>query len=234
MMGTSSRENGAQIEALIASPPELHNWGGEPRVGGMGGEVGRRLVRNIRARPAANTFDVLETGAGLSTLLFLALGVTSITSVDPTAGLRDRIVAEAGTRGIHVGPLEYIEERSELVLPKLAESERRYDLCLIDGSHAWPTVFVDFCFGNACLRQGGLLLLDDVQLHSVRQLFLLLAAQPGYRLVSEQWDWKLAAFVKETDEPFLSQIQPFLEANSGGSMYIARRVSRSDANSPNT
>jgi hypothetical protein len=51
------------------------------------------------------------------------------------------------------------------VLPKLFESERRYDLCLIDGSHAWPTVFVDFCFANACLRQGGLLMLDDVQLH---------------------------------------------------------------------
>jgi predicted O-methyltransferase YrrM len=233
-MEASARENPAQVEALIANPPELHIWSGEPRIGGMGGEVGHRLVRNIRARPTADTFDVLETGAGLSTLLFLALGATSITSVDPTAGLRERVIAEAAVRGIDAEPLEYIEERSELVLPKLFESERRYDLCLIDGSHAWPTVFVDFCFGNACLRQGGLLLLDDVQLHSVRQLFLLLAAQPGYRLVSEQWDWKLAAFVKETDEPFLSQIQPFLEANSGGSMYVASRVSCSDANSPNT
>ncbi len=72
-----------------------------------------------------------------------------------------------------------------------------------------------FLLANACLRQGGLLLLDDVQLHSVRQLFLLLAAQPGYRLVSEQWNWKLAAFIKETAEPFLAQVQPFLVANTG-------------------
>jgi predicted O-methyltransferase YrrM len=215
---SSSRENPEQVEALIANPPELHIWSGEPRVGGMGGEVGRRLVRNIRARPSADTFDVLETGAGLSTLLFLALGVTSITSVDPTEGLRDRIIAEAGNRGLDTSPLEYIAERSELVLPKLVESERRYDLCLIDGSHSWPTVFVDFCFANACLRKGGLLLLDDVQLHSVRQLFLLLAAQPEYRLVSEQWDWKLAAFIKETREPFLPQVQPFINANTGGLM----------------
>jgi hypothetical protein len=216
METSSSRENPEQVEALLANPPVLHIWGGEPRVGGMGGEVGRRLLRNIRARPTADSFDVLETGAGLSTLLFLALGVTSITSVDPTEGLRDRIIAEAAGRGIDVGPLEYIGERSELVLPKLFEGERRYDLCLIDGSHAWPTVFVDFCFANACLRQGGLLLLDDVQLHSVRQLFLLLAAQPEYRLVSEQWDWKLGAFVKETGEPFLSQVQPFIIASTGG------------------
>jgi len=216
MNESSLRENQAQLDALLADPPVLHIWDGQPRVGGMGGEVGHRLVRNIRARPTADTFDVLETGAGLSTLLFLALGVTSITSVDPTAGLRDRVFAEAGRRGIDVRPLDYIEERSELVLPKMVESERRYDLCLIDGSHSWPTVFVDFCYANACLRQDGLLLLDDVQLHSVRQLFLLLAAQPGYRLVSEQWDWKLAAFVKETREPFLSQVQPFLVTSTGG------------------
>jgi Methyltransferase domain len=216
MNESSLRENQAQLDALLADPPVLHIWDGQPRVGGMGGEVGHRLVRNIRARPTADTFDVLETGAGLSTLLFLALGVTSITSVDPTAGLRDRVFAEAGRRGIDVRPLDYIEERSELVLPKMVESERRYDLCLIDGSHSWPTFFVDFCYANACLRQDGLLLLDDVQLHSVRQLFLLLAAQPGYRLVSEQWDWKLAAFVKETREPFLSQVQPFLVTSTGG------------------
>ncbi len=216
MNESSLRENQAQLDALLADPPELHIWDGKPRVGGMGGEVGHRLVRNIRARPPVDTFDVLETGAGLSTLLFLALGVTSITSVDPTDGLRDRVFAEAARRGIDVRPLDYIEERSELALPKMVESERRYDLCLIDGSHAWPTVFVDFCYANACLRESGLLLLDDVQLHSVRQLFLLLAAQPGYRLVSEQWDWKLAAFVKETRETFLSQVQPFLVTSTGG------------------
>jgi len=44
----------------------------------------------------------------------------------------------------------------------------------------------------------------------------LLAAQPEYRLISEQWDWKLAAFIKETAEPFLAQIQPFIAANTGG------------------
>ena len=215
-MSRPTTENTEQIDQMVSDPPELHIWNGVPRVGGMGGDVGRRLVRNIRARPEAGSFDVLETGAGLSTLLFLAFGVTSLTSVDPTPGLRGRVVEEAARRGLDAKPLEYVEERSELALPRLAASGREYDLCLIDGAHTWPTVFVDFCYANLCLRAGGLLLLDDVQLHSVRQLYLLLAAQPGYRMVSEQWDWKLAAFVKETREPFLSQSQPFLVASSGG------------------
>jgi predicted O-methyltransferase YrrM len=210
-----SRENMEQVEALIANAPLLHIWNGEPQVGGLGDDVGRRLVEFIRARTPADTFDVLETGAGLSTLLFLALGVTSITSIDPTEGLRDRIIAEAASRRLDESPLKYIGERSELVLPKLLEDARQYDVCLIDGSHGWPTVFVDFCYANACLRQGGLMLLDDVQIHSVRQLVFLLAAQPGYRRVSHVWDWKLAAFVKETPESFLPEVQPFVLWNSG-------------------
>jgi predicted O-methyltransferase YrrM len=204
-----------QVEALIANAPLLHIWNGEPQVGGLGDDVGHRLVEFIRARTPADTFDVMETGAGLSTLLFLALGVTSITSIDPTEELRDRIIAEAASRGLDASPLEYIGERSELVLPKLLEDARQYDVCLIDGSHGWPTVFVDFCYANACLGQGGLMLLDDVQIHSVRQLVLLLAAQPGYRRVSHVWDWKLAAFVKETPESFLPEVQPFVLWNTG-------------------
>jgi hypothetical protein len=49
----------------------------------------------------------------------------------------------------------------------------------------------------------------------VRQLVLLLAAQPGYRRVSHVWDWKLAAFVKETPESFLPEVQPFVLWNTG-------------------
>jgi hypothetical protein len=56
---------------------------------------------------------------------------------------------------------------------------------------------------------------QDVQLYSVRHLFLLLAAQPGYRLISDQWDWKLAASIKETRETFLPQVQPFIVTSTG-------------------
>jgi hypothetical protein len=75
-----------------------------------------------------------------------------------------------------------------------------------------------FCYANMCLRKSGLLIIDDVQLHSVKQLFLLLKAQPGFVQTSVQWDWKLGAFVKETEDRFLPDFagQPFLVMNSGG------------------
>src|SRR5687768_7076468 len=108
----ASAENPALVDALIKDPPQLHVWSGRPRIGGMGGDVGRRLVRNIRARPPMPTFEVIETGAGLSTLLLLALGVTRITSIDPTPGLRERVEAEASRRGLATTHLEFISQRS--------------------------------------------------------------------------------------------------------------------------
>ncbi len=67
---------------------------------------------------------------------------------------------------------------------------------------------------NVMLRQRGLLFLDDVQLHSVGQLFLLLRQQPEFELVA--LEGKFATFRKLTDEPFLPEWsgQPFVRANS--------------------
>lgn len=204
------------VDSLLADPPLLHFWGGQPQDGGLGGRIGRQFVETIDTYAGDRPFEALETGAGLSTLLLLALGADRLTTVVPDQDLCDRIRLEAEARDIDTTPLEFIVDRSEVALPVLASSARRYDVCLIDGGHGWPTVFVDFCYANACMRQNGLFLIDDVQLHSVRQLYLLLAAQPGYRLVSEQWEWKLGAFIKETPDAFLPDFsgQPFIVANS--------------------
>ena len=49
-------------------------------------------------------------------------------------------------------------------------------MALIDGGHGWPTVFVDFCYMNAMLFRNGILIIDDVQLHSIKELGKLLIA----------------------------------------------------------
>jgi len=46
----------------------------------------------------------------------------------------------------------------------------------------WPTVFVDFCCVNFMLRKGGYLLIDDLHLHSVKELGRYLAKEPGFKL----------------------------------------------------
>jgi len=59
-------------------------------------------------------------------------------------------------------------------LPQLAANSRRFDpfldFALIDGCHGWPTCLVDLEYANTMLKAGGYLLIDDTQLHSVKEM----------------------------------------------------------------
>lgn len=198
-------------EALLQDLPRLHHWGTGPQVGGMNRLIGRRIVEEVGALESPM---VLETGAGASTLLMLCLAPGALTSIAPDDELRQRIEHEAAVRGLTTAALRFLVERSEWALPRLAGAGETIDVALIDGHHGWPTVFVDFCYVNVMLRDGGLLFLDDVHLHSVRELFLLLRNQPGFELVAI--DGRFATFRKRTSESFLPDWagQPFIVASS--------------------
>lgn len=47
------------------------------------------------------------------------------------------------------------------ILPKLLESDLRFDLIYIDGSHLFEDTFVDACFASRLLKVGGIMLFDD-------------------------------------------------------------------------
>ena len=89
-----------------------------------------------------------------------------------------------------------------------------FDVGLIDGCHNWPAVFVDFCYINMVMPVGGTLFIDDIQLYSVKQLYLLLREQPEYEEVA--LDGKFATFRKVIDCGFLPEwrFQPYIERNT--------------------
>jgi hypothetical protein len=197
--------------ALLANLPHLHHWGGAPQVGGLNSVIGERLIAELDRHESPR---VVETGAGATTLLFCCLEPEALTSIAPDAGLRDRITAEAAARKIAVEPLRFISERSEVALPRIAADGDRFDVGLIDGSHSWPSVFVDFCYINMMMPAGGTLFVDDVHLYSVLQLYLLLRQQDDFEYVA--LDNKLATFRKLGDRPFLPEWpwQPYIAQNS--------------------
>jgi len=197
--------------ALLDNLPKLHFWDGKPQVGGLDRQIASCLMDGFES--VANP-RVLETGAGASTLLFLTLGPASLTSIAPDDRLRQRIFEEAAARNIASAPLRFLVERSEEALPRLALDGETIDVGFIDGNHGWPAVFVDFCYINMMLRRGGVLFVDDLQLHSVAQLFLLLRQQEQFEF--NRLDGKLAMFTKLSDERFLPdwRQEPFVAANS--------------------
>jgi predicted O-methyltransferase YrrM len=77
---------------------------------------------------------------------------------------------------------------SDQVVPRLEAPE--YDLFLIDGAHGWPQAIIDWYYGGSLLREGGILVLDDLQLKQVTLGLLdYLDADPRWEQVARQRKW---------------------------------------------
>jgi hypothetical protein len=198
-------------QALLEDLPKLHDFGRGLEVGGLDKRIGERIIAEVTRYDAPR---IVETGAGASTLLFCCLEPQAITSIAPDASLHERMLAAAREREIPVDRLQFLCEQSELALPRLFALGERFDVGLIDGCHNWPAVFVDFCYINMMLPVGGTLFVDDVQLYSVEQLYLLLREQEEYEHVG--LDGKFVTFRKVLDRPILSEwdTQPFIVRNT--------------------
>ncbi len=136
--------------------------------------------------PGART---LETGSGLSTVLFAALGAEHIccTAAQEEA---DRILAHCGHRGIAVDTVRFEVGSSHQTLPLLERADLERDLVLIDGSHAFPLPVVDWFYAAALLRAQGALVLDDVDLPAVRLLVGFLEQDPRWSPLAGTAKWR--------------------------------------------
>ena len=180
-----------RLEDFLGNIPKLHTWdNGKTWVtGGFQKEHLQLINDTICACFGSKQVSVIETGAGNSTLLFLLMKAARLVSICPDPALHKRILAYCDQHHIDYSQLDYRQEFSEWMLPEIARSVRqgapRFDVAFMDGGHGWPTVFVDFCYMNYVLPKGGLLVTDDIQLHSVKELCRLLDEQPGFRCIEK-------------------------------------------------
>jgi methyltransferase family protein len=201
---------------LFVDPPLLHTWDGG-KTWSTGGFQGPDLVWIAELCAPYGSASVAETGAGCSTLAFLTATDGPVMTIAPDQELHQRILAAAMDYEIGVDSWTFLDERSEVALPKLAADQIRVDVALIDGGHGWPTPFVDFCYLNQMMMTGSTLILDDLQLYSVGELARLLVRQWQWERVSDGPSRKTIALRKMTDEPYLS--------DWGGQPYIVDRSS---------
>ena len=148
----------------------------------------------------------LETGAGQSTLAFLAAGARH-EAVTPSEIEAEAITKEAIGRGLDHGQLTFRIGYSQDVLPKL---EGDLDFVLIDGGHGFPIPATDWLYLAPRLKVGGVMMLDDVDLWTGQmlvdfmkqeacweQIALLRGRTAAFRLVSEfeLHEWTKQPFV---------------------------------------
>lgn len=201
------------FDEYLKNIPHLHTWDGGVTWNSGGFEDYH--LRAFKKYVASGARRVIETGAGNSSLAFHFGAPSQLVTIAPDQALFDRIVAYAGQASLKIVDWEKYVDRSEWILPVLAKQGRQFDLALIDGGHGWPTVFVDFCYMNAMLFRNGILIIDDVQLHSIKELGKLLIADTTRFEFLESLG-KSKVFRKKTDERFLPEWteQPYIRQKS--------------------
>ena len=193
--------------------PNLHSWD-NGRTWNTGGFTKSHLSFIIEMTSQVKDARVIETGTGNSSIAFLLSRPQALVSIAPDAELFSRIEQSCEDREIETSMWEKITNFSQVVLPDLRSKQKEFDIGLIDGAHGWPHTFIDLYYIDAMLTEGGYLLLDDTQLHSVKEMAKLVKRQTkSYALVT-QID-KLAVFRKVrggeafgewTDEPYIFEM----------------------------
>jgi hypothetical protein len=194
------------LERILAERPPLHpRADGSDRCIGLHSDVLIFLYDQLA--PGNNT---LETGCGLSTIVF-ALAGCEHRAIVPNRSHVEATIRYAEKYQVSFEQTEFLEARSEAILPGL-EAPTPLDVILIDGGHAFPIPFIDWFYSSQRLAVGGLLAIDDIQLKTVGILMDFLTQQPEWektRII------RRTAFFRKLGEPDIDgawdywQIQPF-------------------------
>jgi hypothetical protein len=163
----------------------------------------------------------LETGSGFSTIAFALRGAHH-TCIVPHQPEVDRILEYCRRTNIPTDALRFVVAPSERVLPSL-ELEP-LDHVLIDGSHSFPQVFIDWFYVASVMKIGGHLLIDDVHLWTGRVLRDFLDAEPEWEKVDELGGrTAILRKIAEVDPDKLWAHQPYVVKHSHlGLLSMAR------------
>lgn len=161
------------LQELLNIAPELHEKGGKPTSYTLSHEALSFIDTHV-----GSGSKTLETGAGVSTILFALKGCEH-TCVVPDKRQVERIKQFCQGRQISADKIRFEINGSENVLPYLKPSG--LDLLLIDGCHGFPAPFIDWYYAASGLKAGGILIIDDTHLWTGDILRQFLLSESGWR-----------------------------------------------------
>jgi predicted O-methyltransferase YrrM len=142
----------------------------------IGRDEGHALLEYVHKEGAHRT---LESGLGFAvSTLFICEGLLANgpngrhVAADPFqlvgrpintttyAGVGLQLLDDAGVRDL----VEFYDEESQVVFPRLLAEGRTFDLAFIDGNHRFEAVFLDVIYAGRLLKERGVVFVDDVQL----------------------------------------------------------------------
>jgi hypothetical protein len=207
-----SDEQSAQklTATLLADPPSIHEMGAGGRTLGVWA-TDRSCYEFIATHcsPGART---LETGLGISTILFAASGAHHV-CVAPADYEIAHLRTYCEDRNISLDRVTFKVGFSQDVLPGLVTEP--LDLVLIDGCHGFPAPILDWYYSCRLLGRHGIVVLDDVPLPAVQLVDEILQLDPRWTALERGANW---ASYRRTGEVRSSEDwheQPWLSAGLG-------------------
>jgi predicted O-methyltransferase YrrM len=137
-------------------------------------DQGAALRSLVAAEKPARVFEV-GFAMGLSTLHICA-GMLEGGADDPRHYAIDPtetwLWKDAGTQLVDRaglgGMVEVVREQSQVVLPRWMDEKRVFDIAFIDGDHRFDPAFLDLYYALRTVKMGGLVVVDDMWMPSVR------------------------------------------------------------------
>lgn len=167
-----------QLADLLNNIPTIHNHGEDSgRSPRLDNSMLWFLNRTLRAG-----MRTVETGAGISTILFALKGAQH-TCIVPDPRQIARIQEYCAGAAVSLDRITFLAEPSEVALPQLRGQS--FDLALIDGGHGFPLPFIDWYYLAELLDIGGLVLIDDLHIWTSDTLVQFLHTDPAWACVVE-------------------------------------------------
>jgi len=180
-----------EVQDLIEEQPRFHTVGEELLVSyAINPETLIYIDQNVQEHDRT-----LETGAGVSTVLFALRGAEHICIV-PDQKQVDRIRKYCRDNQIAMDNVDFYIDTSERALPNL--KVRELNMILIDGRHAFPTPFIDWYYTVDKLKVGGIIIIDDTPLWPVGVLRDFMLEEPEWQLDTSLT--RSSAFIKVREE----------------------------------
>jgi hypothetical protein len=174
------------LRSIAEVGPALHNAGTFPP------KAFAAIVDAARARSIRHS---AETGSGASTLLFSHLSPChTVFALDNGSGSVENVRRSPLLRQESVA---FVEGPTQLTLPRHVFPEK-LQLALIDGPHGYPFPDLEYYYLYPHLDQGALLILDDIHIPTVHNLFQFLERD---RMFALDRVVHATAFFTRTDAP---------------------------------
>jgi len=186
----------AQVLAEIGKLPE--QW---HEAGSVSMTMLEAIARHVGDRTLRHT---METGSGKTTLLLSHLSRRHLVfAINDYDGTDTRSITNVRESPLFNGrSVEFIEGPTQVTLPR-HDFRDKLQLALIDGPHGYPFPDLEYFHIYPHLEQDALLIVDDIQIPTVRHLFDFLREDEMFSLVEVV---ETTAFLRRTDAAVFSNV----------------------------